>query len=319
MKYKTAIVIVLILIVGIISYLLSKENKVVGIEKVEQKSFLSEEEARQLAVNYVFDSRKFTTPKECMFAEPYTRFNNAIDFEVRIVKSEMCDKTSSMLLETVRVNLETGTINILAYVDDEQILKVPTYKPAQALNQNFCDLITKIPYTTPLNPPFDWQTATTSGSCKISLNSDTTFIFSFDNISASTTPRFVLNIFNPLNNQVQSIRLAYDWEYNNKVINLHDDINFDGYKDMLIKTFGRRASNFLYYLYDPLSETFVEDEVLSGIYTPTFSSKERTITTTPDVASYYFDDKGEQQYSTPKEETSIYRFVEGKYILSNQE
>jgi len=321
-KIIAVVVGVLILIVGIGSYILGtsnsgKNNKDTEIVQVIPKVLISEAEASELAINQVFNSREFTTTKECMFAEPYTRFNNATDFEVRIVKSETCDKVSSMLLQTVRVNLETKEVTTLAYVNDEQVVKVQNYALATLLNQNFCDRMTKFPYATLLTYSTDFQTATTSGACQVSVGPNTSLNFSFDNISASTTPRFVLNIFDPVTNQVQSIRLAYDWEYNNSIINLNDDINFDGYKDMLMRTFGRRASQFNYYLYDPVSKTFKMDEMLSSIYTPTFNPQERTITTTPDIASYYIDNNGEQKYSTPEDETSVYKFVQGKYVPSN--
>ena len=123
---------------------------------------------------------------------------------------------------------------------------------------------------------------------------------------------FVLNIYTPESVLMQTIPIAYS-TYSD--INLHDDINFDGYKDLLVRVQSPRASQFTYYIYNPSKKIFEADDNLSNIFTPTFDSKDKLITCIPDIPNYYTDENGDQQYYSAAEQTSVYKFQDGKYSL----
>lgn len=177
-------------------------------------------------------------------------------------------------------------------------------------NNEFCDSIVNKTITK-ITPSMEY---TVPVSCNISIGKEVSYIFSFENISEDKKPDFILNLYNSSDNTfVQGIKLAYSWKFDTYTINLHDDINGDGYKDMLLRVFGPRASQFTYFIYNPTKNVFEEDNVLSKIFTPTFNKETMEINTTADVPDYYTDGNGEQQYSTPEEDTEVFKFKNGKY------
>lgn len=91
-------------------------------------------------------------------------------------------------------------------------------------------------------------------------------------------------------------------------VSLHDDVNFDGYKDILGRIWSPRASQYSYYVFNPENGKFEEDEVLSSIFSPTLDMEKKVITATADVPNYYTDKFGDQQYYTPEEQTTEYVF-----------
>lgn len=157
-----------------------------------------------------------------------------------------------------------------------------------------------------------------SGYCNINIGKGISNIFAFENISKDIKkPEFVLNIYTQNKEIVQSLTLNYPWEFNTSTINIHDDINADGYKDLLVRVFGARSSEFTYYIYNPVKKIFEEDDVLSNIYIPTFNKKNMEISSTADTPNYYYDKNGEQQYYTPEEQTTVFEFKNGNYVEKN--
>lgn len=154
----------------------------------------------------------------------------------------------------------------------------------------------------------------TSGYCPIDIGHETRISFVFENTSASSTdPEFTLKLYDSNKKLLQTLPIEYNWEISQNTVNLHDDINFDGYKDILLKVFGPRSSEFTYYIYNPTLHIFEESETLSYIFLPTFDAENATISATADTPNYYQDEHGEQQYYTPEEQTTRFKFENGTY------
>lgn len=180
------------------------------------------------------------------------------------------------------------------------------------LEKELCDEISDKSISSNLESNSSTEHAT-PGFCDISIGKNLSYKFSFENISKQANPEFVLNIYSSNNNIIQSIPLDYAWSFNNLTINLHDDINADGYKDLLVRVFAPRAAQFTYYIYNPTKKIFEKSDVLSNIFLPTFDAKNMTIKATADIPNYYYDDNGNQQYYTPEEQTTVFKFKDGKY------
>lgn len=183
------------------------------------------------------------------------------------------------------------------------------------LDNSFCDSLTRKDGNVSKDYDKEVREIKISGSCYINIGNNTNLLFYFENTAEAKDkdPKFVLKIYDSNKSIVQVIQLDYSWSYNEETISLRDDINFDGYNDLLVKVFGPRASQFTYYTYDSLNKKFVIVDSLTRIFTPSFDSKSKTITTKPDVPSYYFDNNGDQQYYLPSEQNAVYRFIKGTY------
>jgi hypothetical protein len=158
------------------------------------------------------------------------------------------------------------------------------------------------------------------GSCIISIGNNVSFIFSFEDIreKGNGDPKFILNIYTLPKTLVQSLPLDYSWQYDEYSVNLHDDINFDGYRDLLLRVLSPRAAQFSYYIYNPMTNKFEVDEVLSDIFSPIFDPIHKTISATPDIPNYYYDANGDQQYYTSEEQTTVFEFKNGSYVAKVQ-
>jgi hypothetical protein len=78
------------------------------------------------------------------------------------------------------------------------------------------------------------------------------------------------------------------------------DINFDGYKDMMVLSFDAANTGYTYWLFNPASGTFIENDE-ETLWNPDFDDQNKTMTT-------YF--------SLPfSNRTEIYSFKNGKKIL----
>jgi hypothetical protein len=162
---------------------------------------------------------------------------------------------------------------------------------------------------------FEYSTRITDVSCVIDIGNKKEFNFTFKNTANKKDPVFVLEISDTVQKKRQALPIDYWWFYDVYTINLHDDINFDGYRDMLVRVLSPRAAQFTYYTFNPETNLFEANEVLSFIFSPTFDPVKKTITTTPDIPNYYTDDNGEQQYYTAEEQTSVFELKDGVWVL----
>lgn len=81
------------------------------------------------------------------------------------------------------------------------------------------------------------------------------------------------------------------------------DINFDSYKDMIVRSFDSANTGYTYWLFDPISGVFIENDE-DTLWNPTFDDHNKTVTT-------YF--------SLPSSNhIKIYSFKNGKKILIKQ-
>lgn len=183
----------------------------------------------------------------------------------------------------------------------------------------FCDLITKKTHKENDDSGLYTKSYITNNTCVVDIGNNKKIVFTFKNITTEKEPEFVLEIQDGSGKSKQTIPLAYDWSYNIYNINLHDDINFDGYKDMLFRVLSPRAAEYTYYVFNPKTNLFEENELLSFIFSPTFDSVRKTITTTPDIPNYYIDDNGEQQYYTPEQQTRRFKFEDGSWQVVEKE
>jgi hypothetical protein len=183
-------------------------------------------------------------------------------------------------------------------------------------NKEFCDTIANQKISEVIKVG-DGVTYTLPDSCIILIGNGVSYRFSFETIPSDFPNKelaFTLKVYNSSNGTlVQSIDLDYDSSFNNLTINLHDDVNADGYKDMLVRVLSPRAAEFTYFIYNPAKNMFEEDTVLSNIFTPSFDKQNMKISSTPDIPNYYADENGEQQYYTPEEQTTVFTFKNGKY------
>ncbi len=91
-------------------------------------------------------------------------------------------------------------------------------------------------------------------------------------------------------------------------IEIKDDINFDGYKDLLVKTFaGARNSLYTYFIFDPKNGKFEEDWLLRKLPFPYFDKEQKSIFTDP-LPNYVNPDDSWQ--------SETYEFKNGEYELS---
>lgn len=207
-----------------------------------------------------------------------------------------------------------GAILLIKHkVEDETLISI-----TPKLDQVFCDdIMQKAPSEIFSDGENQSVIVTSERICQENIGHNTSYLFSFENISQNAAPNFVLNIYTPDMILVQTMPIDYSWQFGEDTINLHDDINFDGYKDMLLRVYSPRATEFTYYIYNPTRKIFEPENTLSGIFSPTFNSQNKTITSTPDISNYYYDKMGDQQYYTPEEQTTVFKFKDGKYYKEN--
>lgn len=220
------------------------------------------------------------------------------------------------------------TLGVAAYVSVTKYANLPqlksgndTNKPVYSmmvallprLEKSFCDSLADKSHKENFNDGYNVAGLTSPGTCELSLGENTSAIFSFENISKTNEPEFVLNIYSTDGRKIQTLPVAYSWKFDVNTINLHDDINFDGYKDALLRVSSPRAAQFTYYIYNSEKEVFEVDGALSYIFSPTFNPVTKTITTTPDIPNYYFNEAGGQEYYTPEEQTTVFEYKNGKY------
>lgn len=183
-------------------------------------------------------------------------------------------------------------------------------------DEKFCNDIVHKTHRENFNDGLNPEEFTTPSVCTLDIGKNTSYLFSFESTSTEVGTDFFLNIYTPDHTFLQTLPFDYSWQYDVHTINLHDDINFDGYNDLLLRVASPRAAQFTYYIYNPKTKIFEADDKLSNIFSPTFDTKKRTITATPEIPNYYIDDNGEQQYYTPEEQTTVFRFRNGKYVIS---
>jgi len=188
-----------------------------------------------------------------------------------------------------------------------------TFSSLPRLEENFCNSILNKTHNDNFNDGYDVPEFTSPGVCEINIGEETSYIFSFENVSKSNEPDFILNIYSQNGRKIQTLPIEYSWSFNVNTINLYDDINFDGYNDILLRVFGPRAAEFTYYIYSPEKEIFEKNNTLSNIFSPTFDSAKKTITTTPDISNYYYNEAGEQKYYPKEEQTIVFEYINGKY------
>ncbi len=186
-------------------------------------------------------------------------------------------------------------------------------------DQVFCDSIFNKPHKENFMDELTWKSYVTSNRCVFDIGNKREFAFTFNNTGTEKDPVFVLEISDSKNKTKQTIPLAYAWSYNIDTINLHDDINFDGYKDMLFRVLSPRAAEYTYYTFNPETNLFEANEALSFIFSPNFDPVKKTITVTPDIPNYYTDDNGEQQYYTPEQQTRRFKFEGGSWQVVEKE
>jgi hypothetical protein len=180
------------------------------------------------------------------------------------------------------------------------------------LSKEFCDGIVQNKIKDNEKVVNNNQKIISPGACRIEIGKGVQYLFSFDDKTTGNIPNFILTIYNANMNRIQAIPLDYPWFFSLTTINLHDDINFDGYKDLLIRVSGPRASEYTYYAYNPLKKIFEKNDILSYIFTPTLNIDKREISTTPNIPNYYFDDNGNMDYYTPEEQTTFFKFIDGE-------
>ncbi len=189
--------------------------------------------------------------------------------------------------------------------------------PSDVASSSFCHDIVEKTITENFNEGNNPVEFTTLVTCTIPIGHSRTAELEFKNNAAEgDEPDFDIGITSSgfVSSSQQHISLAYSPTYSRSDVNLHDDINFDGYKDMLLRVLSPRAAQFTYYVYNPKTRLFDESEALSSIFLPTFDAEKKQITATADIPNYYVDDSGEQQYYTPEEQTTVFVFKDGEYV-----
>ncbi len=90
------------------------------------------------------------------------------------------------------------------------------------------------------------------------------------------------------------------------IFEVHDDINFDGYKDIWLRTGTGVLDNIpsTYWIYDPATGKFQPDPVLQDVSNPVFHPVKKEITTSSRCCSG----------TSWSNET--YSFIDGKYVLT---
>lgn len=113
------------------------------------------------------------------------------------------------------------------------------------------------------------------------------------------------------NNLVQKISISDEtilktWQ--GDYVNFENDINFDGYNDLLLLvSIGATNTFYDYFIYNPSINKFVKDSVLKGLSSPHFDANHKTIST-QNAMGCAGNDSFEQMFS----------FQNGKYILSSE-
>jgi hypothetical protein len=86
-------------------------------------------------------------------------------------------------------------------------------------------------------------------------------------------------------------------------INLAEDINFDGYKDLrIINARGANIMGYDYWMFNPTLKKFEKDPVLARIPYPSFDSGEKTITASHAANLGYY--------------SAVFKFINGKYQMT---
>jgi tetratricopeptide (TPR) repeat protein len=81
------------------------------------------------------------------------------------------------------------------------------------------------------------------------------------------------------------------------------DINFDGYKDMMILSFLSANYGYTYWLFDPVSGTFIANDE-NTLWNPSFDESKKTLTTFWSGSDH--------------SSTDVYSFINGKKILTKE-
>ncbi len=290
------------------------DNKTDSLNPVIGKD-MDEDMAGYHAIKMFINTGNTKIPEVCLKYEVREKFSHSIVFDILgVYDNYFCKDISNKdkLIGKVKVD----TLNAKTYLFDNftqefNVLKLENFPPM--FDKIFCEnLINK----TPTESFILLGNKNNSGYCPVNVSSDVTLLFSFENISSSSTdPAFVLNIYDSNKVLLQTLPIEYNWEISPITMNIHDDINFDGYRDLLLRVMGIRSSQFTYYRYNPSLKIFEEDEVLFSIFLPTFDINKKTISSTADTPNYYWDDEGNQKYYTPEEQTTVFKFENGEYKI----
>jgi len=82
-----------------------------------------------------------------------------------------------------------------------------------------------------------------------------------EKVETDTEPSmYEIEIKNKKRDVVQTIRIGQQGSFKDGFLNMAYDINFDGYKDILLRVLSPRVAEFTYYIYNPEKEMFENQE-----------------------------------------------------------